>query len=88
MRDRLDTITILKDFRKYKKFDKLGNFNLTTTGLRQTYRVADDIIKDIDNEIENDEHLKQTRDAINFMTDVATGNVQLEKYEKENKTEE
>lgn len=44
--------------------------------------------KDIDNEIENDEHLKQTRDAINFMTDVATGKVQLEKYEKENKTEE
>ena len=44
--------------------------------------------KDIDNEIENNEHLKQTRDAINFMTDVATGKVQLEKYEKENKTEE
>ena len=48
LRDRLDTIQILKDFSKYKKFDKLGNFGLTDTGLRQTYKVADDIIRDID----------------------------------------
>ena len=48
LRDRLDTIQILKDFSKYKKFDKLGNFNLSANGLRETYRVADDIIKDID----------------------------------------
>lgn len=48
LRDRLDTIQILKDFSKYKKFDKLGNFNLSSTGLRQTYKVADDIIRDID----------------------------------------
>lgn len=48
LRDRLDTIQILKDFSKYKKFDKLGNFGLTDTGLRETYRVADEIIKDID----------------------------------------
>ena len=48
LRDRLDTIQILKDFSKYKKFDKLGNFGLTNAGLRETYRVADDIIKDID----------------------------------------
>ena len=47
LRDRLDTITILKDFNKYKKFDKLGNFGLSSNSLRQTYRVADDIIKDI-----------------------------------------
>ena len=48
LRDRLNTIQILKDFSKYKKFDKLGNFNLSANGLRETYRVADDIIKDID----------------------------------------
>ena len=48
LRDRLDTIQILKDFSKYKKFDKLGNFGLTNAGLRETYRVADDIIRDID----------------------------------------
>ena len=48
LRDRLDTIQILKDFSKYKKFDKLGNFGLTNAGLRETYRVADEIIKDID----------------------------------------
>lgn len=48
LRDRLDTIQILKDFSKYKKFDKLGNFGLTNVGLRETYRVADEIIKDID----------------------------------------
>lgn len=48
LRDRLDTIQILKDFSKYKKFDKLGNFGLTNVGLRETYRVADDIIRDID----------------------------------------
>lgn len=47
LRDRLETITILKDFNKYKKFDKLGNFGLSSNSLRQTYRVADDIIKDI-----------------------------------------
>ena len=47
LRDRLDTITILKDFNKYKKFDKLGNFGLSSNDLRQTYKVADDIIKDI-----------------------------------------
>ena len=48
LRDRLNTIQILKDFSKYKKFDKLGNFGLTNFGLRETYRVADEIIKDID----------------------------------------
>jgi hypothetical protein len=48
LRDRLNTIQILKDPSKYKKFDKLGNFNLSGSGLRETYRVANDIIKDID----------------------------------------
>lgn len=48
LRDRLDMIQILKDPSKYKKFDKLGNFDLTNAGLRETYRVADEIIKDID----------------------------------------
>lgn len=48
LRDRLNTIQILKDPSKYKKFDKLGNFNLGGSGLRETYRVANDIIKDID----------------------------------------
>ena len=48
LRDKLNTIQILKDPSKYKKFDKLGNFGLTNAGLRETYRVADEIIKDID----------------------------------------
>lgn len=48
LRDKLNTIQILKDPSKYNKFDKLGNFGLTNAGLRETYRVADEIIKDID----------------------------------------
>ena len=48
LRDRLDTITILKDFSKYKKFDKLGNFNLSSSGLIEVYKVSNDIIRDID----------------------------------------
>ena len=47
LKNRLDLIPILKDLNKYKKFDKLGNFGLSNNGLRQTYRVADDIIRDI-----------------------------------------
>lgn len=47
LRDRLNTITILKDPSKYKKFDKLGNFDLSSSGLREVYKVSDDIIKDI-----------------------------------------
>lgn len=48
LRDRLDGIQILKDPSKYKKFDKLGNFNLSNNGLRETYRVSNEIIRDID----------------------------------------
>lgn len=47
LRDRLNMIQILKDPSKYKKFDKLGNFNLGSSGLRETYAVSNDIIKDI-----------------------------------------
>ena len=47
LRDRLNMIQILKDPSKYKKFDKLGNFNLGGSGLRETYAVSNDIIKDI-----------------------------------------
>ena len=48
LRNRLDKITILKDFSKYKKFDKLGNFNLSSSGLIEVYKVSNDIIRDID----------------------------------------
>ena len=47
LKNRLDLIHILKDINKYKKFDKLGNFGLSSNGLRQVYKVSDDIIKDI-----------------------------------------
>lgn len=47
LRDKLNTITILKDPSKYKKFDKLGNFDLGSSGLREVYKVSNDIIKDI-----------------------------------------
>lgn len=47
LKNRLDLIPILKDLNKYKKFDKLGNFDLSSNGLRQVYKVSDDIIKDI-----------------------------------------
>lgn len=47
LRDKLNTIQILKDPNKYKKFDKLGNFNLGESGLREVYKVSDEIIKDI-----------------------------------------
>lgn len=43
----LSTITILTDFDKYNKFDQLGNFGLGSSGLVGSYKVADDIIKDI-----------------------------------------
>jgi hypothetical protein len=42
-----DKITILKDFNKYNKFDKLGNLGLDRLGLLETYKVSEDIIKDI-----------------------------------------
>lgn len=47
LRDRLKQIKILIDLDKYDKFDKLGNFGLSSKGLRETYQVSDDIIKDI-----------------------------------------
>lgn len=47
LRDRLIKITILREPNKYKKFDKLGDFNLSDSGLREVYKVSDDIIKDI-----------------------------------------
>lgn len=47
LKNRLDLIPILKDLNKYKKFDKLGNFDFSDRGLRQVYKVSDDIIKDI-----------------------------------------
>lgn len=47
LKNRLDLIPILKDINKYKKFDKLGDFDFSDRGLRQVYKVSDDIIKDI-----------------------------------------
>ena len=47
LKNRLDLIPILKDINKYKKFDKLGDFGFSDRGLRQVYKVSDDIIKDI-----------------------------------------
>lgn len=47
---RLNTMQILKDPNKYKKFDKLGNnFGLYQSNLRQVYKVSDEIIKDMTN---------------------------------------
>lgn len=45
--NRLNKITILKDFNNYKKFDRLGNFDFSDSGLKEVYKVSDDIIKDI-----------------------------------------
>ena len=47
LKNRLDLIPILKDINKYKKFDKLGDFDFSDRGLRHVYKVSDDIIKDI-----------------------------------------
>lgn len=47
LKNRLDLIPILKDINKYKKFDKLGDFDFSDRGLRQVYKVSDSIIKDI-----------------------------------------
>lgn len=47
LKNEANKVIILKDFNKYKKFDKLGNFNLSSTGLLETYKVADEIISDI-----------------------------------------
>lgn len=47
LKNRLDLIPILKDINKYKKFDKLGDFDFSDRGLRQVYKVSNDIIKDI-----------------------------------------
>lgn len=47
LKNRLDLIPILKDINKYKKFDKLGDFDFSDRGLRQVYKVSDNIIKDI-----------------------------------------
>lgn len=47
LRRELERIIILKDFNKYDKFDKLGNFGLDSKGLVETYKVSNDIIRDI-----------------------------------------
>ena len=47
LKNRLDLIPILKDINKYKKFDKLGDFDFSNRGLRQVYKVSDEIVKDI-----------------------------------------
>lgn len=48
LRKEADKVTILKDFNKYNKFDKLGNnIRLDEKGLLEAYRVSEDIIKDI-----------------------------------------
>lgn len=47
LREEATKITILKDFNKYNKFDKLGNLGLDDRGLVETYRVSEEIRKDI-----------------------------------------
>lgn len=47
LREKATKITILKDFNKYNKFDKLGNLGLDNRGLVETYRVSEEIRKDI-----------------------------------------
>lgn len=47
LRKQLKEIKILEDFDKYNKFDKLDNLNLDSSGLKEAYRVSEEIIKDI-----------------------------------------
>lgn len=47
LREEANRVTILKDFNKYNKFDKLGTFGFDNIGLLETYRVTEDIRKDI-----------------------------------------
>lgn len=47
LKHELSKITILTDFNKYKKFEKLGNLGLDNKGLKETYTAADEIIQDI-----------------------------------------
>lgn len=47
LREEATKITILKDFNKYNKFDKLGTLGLDNRGLLETYRVSEEIRKDI-----------------------------------------
>lgn len=48
LKDRLKVITILSDFNKYKKFDKLGDLGFSEHGIKQVYKVSNEIIRDID----------------------------------------
>ena len=45
--NKLNKIPILLEPAQYKKFDRLGNFNFGSAGLSEVYKVADDIIYDI-----------------------------------------
>lgn len=47
LRAEADRVTILKDFDKYDKFDKLGTLGLDSMGVLETYRVSEEIRKDI-----------------------------------------
>ena len=47
LRKELRNIPILEDFDKYKKFNKLGNFNLDDKGLKEAYNLSEEIIQDI-----------------------------------------
>ena len=47
LREELKQITLLTDFDKYKKFDKLGNLGFDNKGLLETYRLSNEIIRDI-----------------------------------------
>lgn len=47
LREELNRVVVIRDYKKYDKFDKLGNFNLDSAGLIETYKVSEEILKDI-----------------------------------------
>ena len=47
LHDELIELPILTNVGKYKKFDKLGDMDLSENGLRQVYKVSSDIVHDI-----------------------------------------
>lgn len=47
LKHQLDSNTILKDFSKYNKFEKLGTLGLSDKGLLETYTISNEILEDI-----------------------------------------
>lgn len=69
LHDELLDLPILSNIGKYKKFDKLGNFDLSDSGLRNVYKVSSDIINDINKSrawIESYRRFSKTMQTINL----------------------